>query len=221
MKLSGITHIIFDLDGTLLDTFDDICLSVNYALEHTGFQRKSHEAIRAKIGHGAVHIIEAVTHCDDEERVAHTLRLFRRHYLEHPITHTRPYPGVSHTLDILHSRNMLMSVISNKPHNIVMAIIERLHMNSYFNAIIGGQNGYALKPDPSMPRAVMKAAVSTPQESLIVGDQDTDVNAARNAETHFIGVTYGFSSREQMVSSGAELLIDFFPQLLDYLDPSE
>lgn len=190
--------LIFDLDGTLVDSRLDLANSVNAMLRHFGKPILPDEVIASYIGDGAPMLVRrALGDPDDESYVQRALEFFLLYYREHKLDHTYVYPGVKESLDLIRSRRngeaIKMSVLSNKPVGPSRAIVKALGLDDYFFQVYGGNSFHTKKPDPAGVRALLQEAGARPEQTVIVGDSDVDVLTARNAGIYSLGVHYGFA----------------------------
>ena len=190
--------LIFDLDGTLVDSRVDLANSVNAMLRNFGKPALPNEVIASYIGDGAPMLVRrSLGDPDDETYVQRALEFFLLYYREHKLDYTYVYPGVKEALEAIRSRSnggaMKMSVLSNKPVVPSRAIVEALGLGSYFFQVYGGNSFHTKKPDPAGVQALLQEAGAKPNQTVIIGDSDIDVLTARNAGTYSVGVNYGFA----------------------------
>jgi len=196
---SSIKLVIFDLDGTLIDSRLDLVHSVNAALRHIGRPELPDEVIASYVGDGAPTLIQRALggETSDDKLVRTGLEFFLSYYREHKLDHTTVYPGIAETLAaIQNSANGLprkMAVLSNKPVNPSRAIVEALGLASFFTHIYGGNSFPSKKPDPEGARKLLEENHVAAEQTAIVGDSAVDVETGRNAGMWTIGVTYGFA----------------------------
>jgi len=190
--------LIFDLDGTLVDSREDLANSINAMLRH--FKRKElpHEVIASYIGDGAPMLVRrALGDPDDENFVQDALLYFMAWYREHKLDSTYVYEGIKEALNAIQkSRDGLplkMAVLSNKPVGPSRAIVEALGLGHYFFQIYGGNSFHTKKPDPAGVQALLEESGAFAEETIIIGDSDIDVLTARNAGIFSVGVTYGLA----------------------------
>jgi len=212
--------VLFDLDGTLLDTLADIADAMNAAL--AGFSLPVHPtaAYRRFVGDGVQTLARRATpparrgEAGLNEQLA---RAFRERYAERWQLKTRPYPGVPELLDALTQRRVALAVLSNKPHEFALATVERYLARWPLSPVFGTREGVPKKPDPRAVDPVL-AALPVPRELwLYVGDSNTDMRTARACNMTAVGVTWGFRDAEELSSAGAEHLIDEPAQLVELL----
>jgi phosphoglycolate phosphatase len=204
--------LIFDLDGTLIDSRQDLANSVNAMLRHFRRPELPQEVIASYIGNGAPMLVRrSLGDPDDENFVQDALLYFMGWYREHKLDHTYVYEGIKEALDaILESRNgqpVKMAVLSNKPVGPSRAIVEALGLGSYFFQVYGGNSFHTKKPDPAGVQALLEEAEARPEETVIIGDSDVDVLTARNAEIYSVGVTYGLAPHT-LEDAPPDVLID-------------
>jgi phosphoglycolate phosphatase len=190
--------LIFDLDGTLVDSRMDLANSVNAMLKNFGKPALPNEVIASYIGDGAPMLVRrALGDPDDEAYVRRALEFFLLYYREHKLDYTYVYPGVKEALETIRARGngrvLRMSVLSNKPVVPSRAIVKALGLGSYFFQVYGGNSFHTKKPDPAGVQALLKESGADPKQTVIIGDSDIDVLTARNAGTYSVGVNYGFA----------------------------
>jgi phosphoglycolate phosphatase len=195
----AISFVIFDLDGTLIDSRLDLVHSVNAALRHIKRPELPAEVIASYVGDGAPILIQRAlgTEAADEGLVRMGLQFFLSYYREHKLDHTTVYHGVREALAaIQHASNGLprrMAVLSNKPVVPSRAIVEALGLGSFFLQIYGGNSFATKKPDPEGARKLLEEAGVRAEEAAIVGDSHVDIETGRSAGLRTIGVSYGFA----------------------------
>jgi phosphoglycolate phosphatase len=204
--------LIFDLDGTLIDSRQDLANSVNAMLRHFRRPELPQDVIASYIGNGAPMLVRrSLGDPDDENFVQDALLYFMAWYREHKLDHTYVYEGIMEALEsIRQSRNgrpVKMAVLSNKPVGPSRAIVETLGLGKYFFQVYGGNSFHTKKPDPAGVQALLDEAESSPEETIIVGDSDVDVLTARNAGIYSIGVKYGLAPHT-LQDAPPDVLID-------------
>jgi len=184
------TAIVWDLDGTLVDSAPDLAAALNTVLDMRGFFSLPVTDVRTMIGNGVPKLVErgfnAVGMRPDPAQLDELVALFVKEYKACATENTRPYPGVVETLQEFHSMNMPMGVCTNKPESFTRQILEGLGLSRYFSSVIGGDSTATKKPDPEPVLACLRGLVSEPASSLMIGDSVHDVHAA-----HAAGVTIG------------------------------
>ena len=194
---SQIKLLIFDLDGTLIDSRLDLIHSVNAMLRHLGRTDLPGDVIASYVGDGAPTLIRrALGDPRDESVIKAGLEHFLTYYRAHKLDHTHVYGGVKEMLTVLHNSNSIhrqMAVLSNKPVIPSRAIVEALGLAGFFTHIYGGNSFSTKKPDPKGAQTILKETRTRPEETLMVGDSSVDVITGRNAGLWTCGVTYGFA----------------------------
>jgi phosphoglycolate phosphatase len=196
----SIKLVIFDLDGTLIDSRLDLVHSVNAALRHIGRPELPDNIIASYVGDGAPILIQRALGGEavDEALIRKGLEFFLSYYREHKLDHTTVYPGIIEALmAIQQSSNgtpRKMAVLSNKPVNPSRAIVEALGLGQFFSQVYGGNSFSTKKPDPEGARKLLEESGVQPQQAAIVGDSHVDVRTGRNAGLWTVGVTYGFAT---------------------------
>ncbi len=192
-RFSGVRAVIFDLDGTLIDSQLDLVLSVNAMLEHMGREPHVHEKICSFIGNGAPMLVQRALGADATEAdVEKGLAYFLEYYRAHMLDNTDVYPGVREALVQL--QQYPMAVLTNKPVHFSRAIVQGLNLSRYFRYVYGGNSFETKKPDPQGAQIMLRELQAAPHEAMMVGDSDVDIKTARNAGMHACGVTYGFGT---------------------------
>jgi phosphoglycolate phosphatase len=214
-RFSEVRALIFDLDGTLIDSKLDLALSVNATLAELGREPLPHEQIFSYVGQGAPTLISrALGDSSSEEECRRGLEFFIRYYSAHKLDNTVLYPGVRETLDALNGFSM--AVLTNKPVRVSRGILQELAVGSHFKFVYGGNSFERKKPDPMGVESILREFGAAPEEGMIVGDSEVDVQTARNAGTWVCGVTYGFGSH-RLAEYPPDLLVDSLTELLPHL----
>src|SRR5215467_1888772 len=193
---ASIRALIFDLDGTLIDSKLDLILSVNAMLRDLGRQELREETISGYIGRGAPQLVaQALGGNASEEDCQRGLEFFLRYYEEHKMDNTRLYPGVAEALYRL--SHLPMAVLTNKPVRVSLRILEALGLGKKFRAVYGGNSFETKKPDPLGVNTILRELGAAPQQAVMVGDSEIDVQTARNAGTLAFAVSYGFGVHDR------------------------
>ena len=190
--------LIFDLDGTLIDSRLDLIHSVNAMLRHLQRPELAGDVVASYVGDGAPMLVRrALGDPQDESVFTRALEYFLSYYRVHKLDHTHVYEGVREALAAIRSSAngtpRTMAVLSNKPVNPSRGIVEALGLGEFFASVYGGNSFPTKKPDPEGARAILKEAGANPEETLIVGDSAIDITTGRNAGLWTCGVTYGFA----------------------------
>ncbi|MFC1943868.1 HAD family hydrolase [Chloroflexota bacterium] len=216
MKYRGV---LFDLDGTLLDTLQDIADSVNEALSSLGLSGHEVEAYKNFVGDGID--VLAVRALPDNHRDANTVtRLIgclNENYSKRWAINTVLYHGVANLLDELTIRNIKMAILSNKPHEFTEVMVSTILSRWHFEAVVGNSSSVAKKPDPTAALRITQQLVIDPTEFLYLGDSGVDMKTAIATNMYPVGALWGFRSAEELLSSGAKALIEYPNDLLAFL----
>ncbi len=211
--------VIFDLDGTLLNTIEDLGHAANYALEMNGFATHTMAAYRFFVGNGVRKLINRVLPEDyrNSETVEKVLKDFMVYYDEHNTDFTKPYSGIEELLITLREQNVKLAVASNKYQKAVERIIEHFFGNINFVAIEGQKDGVNAKPDPSIVFSILAKAKVPKSEVLYVGDSGVDMETARRACIDSAGVTWGFRPEKELVEYYAQNIIHNPDEILNLI----
>lgn len=218
--MSRINAIIFDLDGTLLDTLADLADSVNYALRLHGFPERTIDEIRSFVGNGVANLISRAlpdgrnTPCYDQ-----CLADFREYYAAHMEQKTAAYEGILNLLKYLADHNYRTAIVSNKFDAAVKQLSQH-YFDKYIQVAIGESAQVAKKPAPDTALKALAELDVTPEHAVYVGDSDVDVTTAKNAGLPCIGVTWGFRDRAVLQKAGADYIIDKPEELLAIIEDS-
>ena len=220
-SLSAVRALIFDLDGTLIDSKLDLILSVNAMLRELGRQELAEETISGYIGRGAPQLVaQALGASASEEQRQRGLEFFLRYYEEHKMDNTRLYPGVAEALYKL--SHLPMAVLTNKPVRVSVRILEALGLGRKFRAVYGGNSFETKKPDPLGVRTILGELQAIAEQAVMVGDSEIDVQTARNAGTIAVAVNYGFGIHDRTAHPAdayLDRLTDLVPLLAEAAAP--
>ncbi|MDP6100569.1 MAG: HAD family hydrolase [Dehalococcoidia bacterium] len=216
MKYTGV---VFDLDGTLLDTIADIAASANIALGRMGFPQHQTRAYKYFVGNGREMMALRALPNDhrDEATVDAFLRYIEEEYARHWGDATLPYDGIPELLDALTARGISMAVLSNKPHNFTELIVSKLLALWWFAPVVGAMPSVPMKPDPTAALQIARQFNMPPGDLLYVGDSGVDMITAVSAGMFAVGALWGFRTADELLSSGAQALIDTPTDLLSLL----
>lgn len=207
--------VLFDMDGTLLDSLSDMHDAVNHILAENGWAARSREEIRAFVGNGARKLMErAIPETLAPQRFEKVLADYKDWYQAHNCVKTQPYPGISHVLAELEARGVKTAVVSNKPDATTKALAEKFFPGM---PALGQRDGVDPKPSPALVAQALSDLGVRPENAVYVGDSEVDVATARNAGLPLIAVSWGFRGREKLEIAGAEHIADTAPQLLEML----
>jgi len=209
--------LIFDLDGTLIDSKLDLAHAVNATRSHMGLTPLEHERVYSYVGNGAPVLIRRAMGAEaSEAEVQEALEFFLEYYREHYLDYTKLYPGVRETLDRLHAAGKRMAVLTNKPVRISRAILDGLGVGGHFFQVYGGNSFDLKKPNPIGVEMLMRETGIRADRTLMIGDSSVDTQTARNAGIASCGVTYGFAP-ETLSDPVPDRVLDRMEELADWL----
>jgi phosphoglycolate phosphatase len=208
--------ILFDLDGTLIDSREDLAASVNLTLQELRLEPLHTDRVVSFVGEGVRRLMERALYATLEREltqfeVDHALEIFTRFYREHLLDRTRLYEGVRETLDAFRDRQL--AVVTNKSLEFTQAILSGLELNHYFGIVLGGDSLPVRKPSPRPLLTAITELGGEAETSLMVGDSAVDIAAGRAAEIKTCGCAFGFRGRDELESAGADLIIERFREL--------
>ena len=208
------TTVIFDLDGTILNTIEDLTDGINHALSLHGYPTHSIDAVCSFVGNGIGKLVErAVPHGTDTDATDKVLQSFCEYYSHHSADKTRPYDGITDMLKEVRSMGGKTAVVSNKGHFAVVPLCDR-YFEGLIDVAVGEREGIRRKPCPDSVLEVMKTLGSDPKSTLYVGDSDVDIQTARNAGIDCVSVDWGFRSAQFLKDSGASVIVSNIDELL-------
>lgn len=212
--------IIFDLDGTLLNTIDDLGHACNHALTQSGFPTHAIEDYPSLVGNGVKKLIRRALPESErtEENVERVYTAFIPYYDAHNADYTRPYNGIMELLQTLKKRGHTLAVASNKYQAATEKIVNQL-FPGIFEVVLGEREGIARKPDPQIVYDIFQATRTTPNAlaTLYVGDSLVDMETAKNANVPFVACSWGFVSRETLMKARATHIIDYPTELMQFI----
>ncbi len=200
---------IFDLDGTLLDTIEDLTDSMNAALAALGHPLRTTAECRNLVGDGLATFIRRAlpeSFRGDETAAARLDKLMRMEYQARQAVKTRPYPGIADMLSRLAERGVPHCVLSNKPHASTLSVVARYFPGHPFRIVYGARDGFPVKPDPAGALEIAGLLDLPPAAILYLGDTNTDMMTARAAGMFAVGALWGFRTREELLANGAQAL---------------
>lgn len=216
-----IKYVIFDLDGTLLDTLTTITYYVNLILEREGIKPISEEECKYFIGHGAKTLIRRTLDSRgtfDAETAYRVWKEYNREYNLNTLYLTEPYEGIRELLEELKKRSIRLAVLSNKPDDTTNNIIPSFFSDT-FDVVHGGREGIELKPSPDGVFEIYKELGASPDEVIYVGDTNVDMQTGRAAGAKItVGVSWGFRTRDELIEAGADTVVDSPLEILNYLN---
>lgn len=211
--------VIFDLDGTLINSIGDLQASVNYVMAARGFPTATEAQMKQMVGNGIRKLIERALPETERipEKIDECLREFSAHYSEHCLDRTRPYDGMKELAVLLRFRGVQTAVVSNKADSLVNKIVGGLFPSATFGTVHGMREGIAPKPDPEALLLICKEWGIAPEECAMIGDSNVDILTGKNAGMFTAGVAWGFRGRKELEESGADFIADDAAQLTEVL----
>lgn len=210
--------ILFDFDGTLVDTLDDIADAMNHALVANDLAPHPTDAYRALVGEGVGRLVERALPAHRQDLQEPVLDELSVYYTEHMVDKSRPYPGVPELLDELARREIPMAVLSNKPHEATAWMVERLLGDWEFERVYGESEAVPRKPDPTGALRIAREVGIEPTAWLYLGDTSTDMQTAAAAGMLPVGALWGFRDREELLEHGAQALVERPEEVVGLLD---
>ena len=202
------TTAIFDLDGTLIDSLEDIADAVNYGLEKMGYSTHPLSAFKGFVGNGALKLCErSLGEHADEEKTKKLHEYFSLYYNEHCMDKTKPYEGIHELLNTLKNNGIKLCAASNKPHDFTKLLIEKIFGEGTFSVILGKQASRPVKPDPAIISDILKELGENKENAVMIGDSNVDITTALNAGITSIGCEWGFRTKEELILAGAEYTV--------------
>lgn len=209
--------IIFDLDGTLIDSSDDIAWSANRTLEYMGYGEMDSNDIKEGIGWGVKTLLEKLMPLEAPERINEAREKFLEYYWDHLTVNTILYPGVRETIDYFKDHDKRMAVVTNKPIKFTEKILNELAMLDFFLMVLGGDSLPNRKPNPEPVEKVITTLGVSKGKTVFVGDSQIDSETGKRAGIFTIGVEYGFRGRKELEDSGFDIIISEFSELTKIL----
>lgn len=204
--------VIFDLDGTLLDTLEDLTYALNYSLDLYGYNHANIFDTRRFIGNGIRKLIECASNDSDNNHLDIMFNRFKEYYTPHCNDYTKPYAGIIEVLEYLKSKNIKLGVVSNKA-KYALEILVNAHFPNTFSVIIGDGEGLKRKPNPEPILKAIELLGSKPQNAIYVGDSDVDIKTINNAGCNGIIVSFGYRDKELLIENNAMNLCDSVDEL--------
>lgn len=213
------SYVIFDLDGTLLNTIDDLATATNYALNKLGYPTHATWAYQRMVGNGVMRLIERALPDDgrNEKTINHALAAFKEYYNEHCCDATAPYHGIPELLAELTNRGLNLAVASNKYEEATLKIVRHFFPDANFKAILGSVEGMPRKPDPSIVFKALTLCPTPKAQVLYVGDSGVDIETARRACIESVGVSWGFRPIQELQQAYADHIISTPSQILKFI----
>ncbi|HUX41044.1 MAG TPA: HAD family hydrolase [Rectinemataceae bacterium] len=211
--------IIFDLDGTLVDSLDDLTVSLNTALAEAGLPTRNRDEVRLMIGNGMTVLVKRALEGQDvdEKETARIKAVLEAHYALHSLDKTRPYKGIDELIVFLKREGLKLGVLSNKPDDFATSIVAALFPAGPFALVRGQLPGVPTKPDPQAALEMIRGWGLAPKEVAIVGDSAVDIETGRNAGCDSLGAGWGFRGRGELEAAGATAVLESPLEIADWL----
>ena len=204
--------ILYDLDGTLVDTLADLTAAANHMLSALAAPTLSPDEVRQHVGSGVQELVARCLKTGDPQRVARGVELYRAYYGRHLLDHSQLYPGAHAILE--HFKQRRQGVVTNKPQSYSQEILEALGVSTYLRDLVAGDAGYPKKPDPSAVRALMQREGVAAADAVFIGDSPIDVETGRNAGIATVAVLHGFTGETQLRAAAPDVVVRDFSALL-------
>lgn len=205
---------VFDLDGTLLNTIDDLAWATNYTLKQFNMPTYTVDEVRQMVGNGVAKLIrDAVPEDTDDATYQQILACFKEHYADHSLDNTVPYPGILDAIDILKAAGVKCAVVSNKP-NFAIADLMKNFFPGRFDFALGQRDDLKRKPNAEPVHYALAQIGVNPKDAVYIGDSEVDVKTAQNSNMPCISVTWGFRDRDTLLAAGATTLVDTADELV-------
>ena len=198
--------VLFDLDGTLLDTLDDLTCAVCYTFEKLGLGKREKAQVRKALGNGVERLLSDLLGEENISYLEEALRIFRPYYRDHSAIQTAPFQGVLEVIDALQKENILCGIVSNKPHEAVVELKKKFFPN--VTLAMGEKPNIPRKPSPQPLFEALKELGGEKENCLYIGDSEVDIITAKAANIPCIAMTWGFRDREELILAGAQHLAD-------------
>lgn len=210
--------IIFDLDGTLVDSSEDIAWSANKTLEEMGYSPRGFEEIKASIGWGIHHLMKQLLPDADEGELLTSREYFLKHYGSHIHVDTDYFDGVRETINGFLEKGIKLAIATNKPIGLTEELLTSMGERDKYEVVLGGDSVENKKPHPEPVHKILDALGGVPEKTIFVGDSPVDCHSARAAGATSVGAVYGFRGREELEEAKADYLIDKFSELNDIIE---
>lgn len=200
--------VIFDLDGTLLNTLEDLANSMNHVLEINGFPKYSIEQYKFLVGEGMLNLVAKAIkpYTNEQDRINQMHHQMNEEYKENWHNTTKPYPGITEVLSLLSNAGFHISILSNKPDHFTKATVEYFFPNISFQYVIGASDRIPKKPDPAGVKKIISDSNLSTEDFILIGDSGIDIHTAINANIVPGGVLWGFRDQDELIQSGAKYL---------------
>lgn len=199
---------VFDLDGTLIDSIEDLAISTNKVLQKRNLKTHDLDIYKQFVGNGVKTLISKALGEKHQDCLSECVDEFFCIYENNCFEKTKIYDGISELLDSLYSHNIVIGIVTNKPHTIAVKIVEELFGNK-ITYVYGQQDNFPKKPDPYFIAQILSDLDISKEECLYIGDSDVDIETGKNAGVKTIGVSWGFRGRAELTKAGADYIVDY------------
>lgn len=214
---SPLKAVLFDLDGTLVDSVRDLAESVNLTREHYGLNRLPDATVTAFIGNGVYNLLGKSLETGDQTKIQEAYEIFQGHYRTHCVDHTKPFPGAFDLLNTLKEKNVRMGVVSNKPQEFTDLVLKQLNLAPYFGVAFGPESTTNRKPHPEPLLTALRQLGVPPEDAVMVGDSIVDIQAAQAVPLRVAVLTHGYNSREALSTAKPDWIVDSLTDLINIL----
>ena len=217
-ELKELKTFLFDLDGTLINSADDIAEAVNYTLKQLNREPLTKKEIVKYVGYGAKKLMRDVLKVEDEELIQKGTEIFREFYLSNPCVYTTPYPYTEELLKVLKENNKKVGVITNKYEEVSKRILDKLGLSKYIDIVVGGDTTGEKKPSAKPVNYALNQLNAKSEESILIGDSEVDIQAGKNANTKTGLVLYGYGKIELAKQLKPDYVFNSFKEILKKLE---
>ncbi|HXL73125.1 MAG TPA: HAD-IA family hydrolase [bacterium] len=214
---SSLKAVLFDLDGTLVDSEKDIAEAANFTREYYGLKRVSDSTIAQYVGNGVLVLLEKSLEMSDPAKIQEAYKIFQGHYRIHYADYTKPFPGAFELLNALKKKNVKMGVVSNKPQEFTDSVLKQLDLAPYFEVAFGPEATIHRKPHPEPLLTALQKLGAQTHEAVMIGDSYVDIQAAKAAEMRVGVLTHGYGTREVLSSANPDWMVDSLQELIPIL----
>ena len=214
---SPLKAVLFDLDGTLVDSEKDIAEAANFTREHYGLKKVPDSTIAQYVGNGVIALLAKSLDTSEQDKIQEAYLIFQQHYREHCADHTKAFPGTFELLDYLKEKNIKMGVVSNKPQEFTDSVLKQLNLAPYFGVAFGPESTTNRKPHPEPLLVALERLGAQPHEAIMVGDSIVDIQAAKAAPMRIAVLTHGYGTREVLSSANPDWVVNSLPALIEIL----
>ncbi len=207
---------IFDLDGTLVDSRKDIVLSVNATLEHLGLKKKNEDLISSYIGWGSVKLLADALETKDEKLISRAVDFYWQYYREHSLDHTELFPEALQILE--HFDNKIKVIVSNKTREFVVHQIRALGIEGFFEKVVGGDDIKCAKPSPCPVKDILREYGVREDKAIMIGDMALDIKTGKAAGIHTCAVTFGIGDKKELLQAKPDFVISRLSQLKEIIE---